>query len=980
MLYPLVFKPIFKERIWGGQEMASLFGKSLPNGVPIGESWEISDRPGDASVIANGPLAGKDLRWLMENHEVELLGSVSAVGGRFPLLVKILDARQVLSVQVHPPARVAERMGGEPKTELWYVVKSEDNARLFAGLRRGATRSQMIRKAGEGAIEDCLHSFPVQTGDALFLPSGRLHALGAGLVIFEIQQNSDTTYRVYDWNRVDAEGRPRELHLEKALDCIDFEDVEPRCVESRQEIRGTARLRSLAEDPLFEVAEIKAPAGFTDQIAVADYPRLVAVASGTVELLDPASGVNVTLQPGGMALLPASLEEIGLAVRTDATFLFAAAGYEQASESRLLAEVEEDTANPAWKYYARHVRTASSDRPQGLIPSRRHLKRALTRRMTYMPFLKMLVLNVWFRTTVLAIVGFAVFLGLFLPKIWRSSPKGFVPVVKISGLDKVQSLMLQRTARTAQAAREFERATYAWGAAVANNAGDLRAVRGYLECLLAQEPVPSKQILSAAQYSFWLLRMGQTNQADLAVAARVFEGYQLHELVTQTLEPVKETLTGDLAAAYAKALFFTGKFDEFGRRWPLLTPQAQARPEMALIYDAYRLGWLNPQDSQEIRRRLEEAGQGVGPLHDTANRLQLKVMQQLSDPDGYARVLTQLQRDQADSALDHAAYWRLLKSVARNEEARLLAELYSGTPRSARDLVMLTSTYDLLGLPAKSLAAFQQHALEFSYAPEVWLAYAESVNKAEKWDELNAVAVRMRENQRMREEQEGYIDYLEGWSFLRRGVTNQAEALFIRAATQRFGYDWQAISAAQTMAKSGFPVEAREVLAKVTPSERFQNGYWDATFEAAWALKDEGLMLVTVNAAFEANPQEALWAGRRVAALLVARQQPEEAVKLSMMLVAQFPNSIGVRLNHAFALIYNRRLQEANELLEDVSKQPMNPEEAHSYALAKFELAIMFNQPDFARVMLRRVDRSRLFPSQARWLETQIKKLEAEKK
>jgi hypothetical protein len=555
-----------------------------------------------------------------------------------------------------------------------------------------------------------------------------------------------------------------------------------------------------------------------------------------------------------------------------------------------------------------------------------------------------------------------------------------VPEVKISGLDKVQSLMLQRTARSAQQAKQFDRALYAWGTAVANDMADLRAVRGYLECILAQEPPPRKQIAAGVHYSFWLLRMGVTNAADLALTTQLFEGYQLHELVTQVLAPVKDTLTGELSARYTKALFFTGKFDEFGRRWPTLSPEAKARPELALVYDAYQLGWLRPSDSGEIRRRLEETGQGVGPLHDVANRLLLQVMNHLSDPDAYARVLAQLQRDQADSGADHAAYWRLLKTVGRDEEARFLADLYSTAPRTARELVAVASTYDQLGLSAKALALLQQQAGEFGYAPEVWLAYAEIVSRSENWDELNAVTVRMRQNPRMLEEQEGYVDYLEGWSFLKRGVTNQAEALFVRAATKRFGYDWQAVAAAASMVKSGFPNEAREVLAKVTPKEPLRNAYWDASFEAAWALRDEGMMLVTVEAAFAANPQQALWAGRRTATLLVTRQQPEEAIRLSMLLRGQFPESIGVQINHAFALIYNRRLQEAGELLTALADRPMNPEEAHSFALARFELLLLQDRPDLARVVLRQVDRTRLFPSQARWLQEQLKKLEPEKR
>src|SRR3954462_7926100 len=155
LLYPLTFQPIFKERVWGGRNLERLYQKALPPNVPIGESWEISDRPGDASVIANGPLAGKDLRWLMEHHAAELLGPPKAAVDRFPLLVKILDAQEKLSLQVHPPADKAAELGGEPKTEMWYIAEATPEAELFVGLKRGITRAEFERKIQEGAVADC---------------------------------------------------------------------------------------------------------------------------------------------------------------------------------------------------------------------------------------------------------------------------------------------------------------------------------------------------------------------------------------------------------------------------------------------------------------------------------------------------------------------------------------------------------------------------------------------------------------------------------------------------------------------------------------------------------------------------------------------------------------------------------------------------------------------------------------------------------
>lgn len=321
-LHPFVFRPILKERIWGGSALASVFGRELPKDRPIGESWEISDRAGDVSVIANGPLAGRDLRWLMEQQGEAVMGDAPAAAGRFPLLAKILDAHDRLSLQVHPPAAVAERLGGEPKTEMWYIVRAEPDALLYAGLRRGTTRADFERHLQTGTVEQCFHRVAVAPGDALFLPSGRVHAIGAGNVIFEIQQNSDTTYRVFDWNRTDADGRPRALHVAESLASIDFDDFEP--VPIRTEANGLADGETvLADDPLFRVSKKRFPAG-SREVAVSRRPVVLAVIAGALSV---AGGETLLpLSSGQFCLLPACLGRIWLECRERVDLLWAEPG------------------------------------------------------------------------------------------------------------------------------------------------------------------------------------------------------------------------------------------------------------------------------------------------------------------------------------------------------------------------------------------------------------------------------------------------------------------------------------------------------------------------------------------------------------------------------------------------------------------------------------------------------------------------------
>ncbi|MBI5773303.1 MAG: class I mannose-6-phosphate isomerase [Verrucomicrobia bacterium] len=316
---PLTFQPIFKERVWGGRRLEQLYAKPLPPGAPIGESWEITDRPEGVSVIANGPLAGKTLRWLMENHREELLGSAQPCGGRFPLLVKLLDAREKLSLQVHPPPDKAAELGGEPKSEMWYVADAATDADIFTGLRRGVTRADFERKIRDGTVAECFHRHVIRRGDAMFLPSGRVHALGAGSVIFEIQQNSDTTYRVFDWNRVGLDGRPRELHIAPALAAIDFADFEPPLLDAALPGNTDFASTTLVDHALFHVS-LNRCAGGTNR-AIARGLAVIGVVSGEASIR--ANDQTVTLRGGNFCVLPACLAETQLTAGTETTFLLA---------------------------------------------------------------------------------------------------------------------------------------------------------------------------------------------------------------------------------------------------------------------------------------------------------------------------------------------------------------------------------------------------------------------------------------------------------------------------------------------------------------------------------------------------------------------------------------------------------------------------------------------------------------------------------
>ncbi|MBI2826931.1 MAG: class I mannose-6-phosphate isomerase [Planctomycetia bacterium] len=222
-LYPLRFRPLFRRYLWGGRKLGTLLGKPIADGDDYAESWEICDRGTDQSIVAFGPLTGATLGDLVKTRGRELLGR-HAPQKRFPLLFKFLDARLPLSVQVHPDdARAALLAPAEfGKTEAWIVLHAEADSVIYAGLKPGVDRQALVAAIDRGACDDCLHRFTPRPGDCVFLPAGVVHALGGGLVVAEIQQSSDTTWRLFDWNRAGPDGRPRPLHVDEALEAIDF--------------------------------------------------------------------------------------------------------------------------------------------------------------------------------------------------------------------------------------------------------------------------------------------------------------------------------------------------------------------------------------------------------------------------------------------------------------------------------------------------------------------------------------------------------------------------------------------------------------------------------------------------------------------------------------------------------------------------------------------------------------------------------------
>ncbi len=322
--YPLRLQPFFRDYLWGGRKLQTVLGKELPLDGIWAESWEIVDHPEHSSLITNGTLAGKSLAQLTHEHPDWLFGNVTQ-SNSLPLLLKYLDCQRVLSVQVHPDDAYATRMTPPDlgKTEAWVIISAEPGAVLYAGLKPGVTPDKLRQALAAGQVEQTLHAIHPQAGDCVFIPAGTVHALGAGLLVAEIQQASNTTFRLFDWNRVDAGGKPRPLHIEQSLQVIDFESG-PRQVQTPQATGEPGRERLVACDKfvldrlqVLETAESKATGIF--QVAGDGRLHLITVPVGEATLAWGSH--SETLVTGQSLLVPAAIEKLVVNLMPGTTLL-----------------------------------------------------------------------------------------------------------------------------------------------------------------------------------------------------------------------------------------------------------------------------------------------------------------------------------------------------------------------------------------------------------------------------------------------------------------------------------------------------------------------------------------------------------------------------------------------------------------------------------------------------------------------------------
>jgi mannose-6-phosphate isomerase len=300
LLYPLRFEPIYQYRLWGGRRLADLLSAPLPGSGPIGEAWVLSDRDDHPSQVANGPLQGRTIAQVLEQFPKQMMGELAGRFRRFPLLLKFLDAREMLSVQVHPSDKNNGAESG--KTEAWVVLEAGTKSRIYAGLKPGTTLEVLGQALKDGTVADRLECFAPKRGDGVFIPAGTVHSLGGGVVVFEVQQNSDVTFRLYDWGHVEPDtGKPRPLQVDQALACIDFAERDGGLVAPVVEGTMPVVCERLFHCEYFRLWRLRGQSPFS--VGAAGVPRVLVCIEGAGQV--EHGGVIYVVGKGDVWLLPA---------------------------------------------------------------------------------------------------------------------------------------------------------------------------------------------------------------------------------------------------------------------------------------------------------------------------------------------------------------------------------------------------------------------------------------------------------------------------------------------------------------------------------------------------------------------------------------------------------------------------------------------------------------------------------------------------
>jgi tetratricopeptide (TPR) repeat protein len=570
-----------------------------------------------------------------------------------------------------------------------------------------------------------------------------------------------------------------------------------------------------------------------------------------------------------------------------------------------------------------------------------------------------------------AFVGGLLFVPLFLGfvlKIWTVSPAGFVPVVKMSGLDFVQAWSLRRTAMKEAAAGKHEDAFHTWRVAVANNPASPELLRGFLEHMLRMEPA-AQHTQIAVGFTRWLMRLTETNLVDLELSAKVYQKYDLDDWTIQALGSVEERLTPFLQGKLLQALFNRDQISRFDELWQRVDPARIVEKEVFLHRAAYLAGWGHLDEAAEGKRVLEEAMQ-TPETRILAHRLNLKVSERLVRPAEYEASLGVLQEWRQDKLRDHLHYWELMAAVGRRGEAIRLLQSYVFPPGAAEEAVLLAKAHFDLGLVEESREILKRYSLEFTDSEAVWLSYSNLLIELGRWEDLFSVALQIRhELNPLRDHLEGYSYFLQGRAEDGRGRREQARQAFQRIYQVKLRNHFWELAAAEQVERLGYPETAQAILLDIQSEVEDQPEYWVMLAKTAYEQRDAELLVSALASAYKLRPNDFVIVNNYAAALLSTRQRPEEALALTERVLLQNPNLISSRVNHALALLQTGRVEQARELIGTLHEGLLEGSNLTGYHMASFEMRLQEGNVEQALRHLEKVDGQYLLPPEKYWIE-----------
>lgn len=614
--------------------------------------------------------------------------------------------------------------------------------------------------------------------------------------------------------------------------------------------------------------------------------------------------------------------------------------------------------------------------PKSILPSGNRLvtsefamevRRKIRRLLYRFPLGRLLIFDRLFRVAIIALAALIIFLSLFLPRIWRLSPAGFEPVIRVSGLDVVQSWSLSRSARRATAERQFERAHFAWLAAIANHPADPTLVRGSLNCFLLS-PDWERRVQTAVQQCFWLLKLTQTNHADLELVSDVLERVEQYELLKSLLENAAQPLPPTLHAARLRTLFQVRDMKGFDEAW---RAEEITDPELRLYRSAYLAGWTRSADFLHRVREIEAALDGEHG--EVGARLLIAVAEQRKDLDRCRSALEHLKTRGADRLSDWAPYWRLVRLVEGTERALELVAEGESKVRSADGAKLLGQLHREFSGPAGALSFLKRTAETFGGSPQFLTFYAGELLMTGDWPELRRVVYQIRNASTQNASLKAFSYFLESEWNRANGRDGAARTALQNMLNWRFEVFDLGMAVAAHLIKTGREESARDLLLNLEPPAEQEFPYWSLVFKTAALLQDAELMGRAARKTYELRPTDPVAANHLLAVLLLERRDASEALRLSFALMLEHPDSLVTKINHAAALLLNGRAAEAETILRSVPVDPLSPAERTMFYRNRFEAALQLGRPSDAESHLARVDRDYLYPEQREWLDKTLR-------